>query len=85
MASPRRTVVTRYVPGVVSVTVLPFGSRCSRPVTSSPAAVVKRSELTAVYVIDAAGRPIGRILADDVVDALLPHERERRRFSGILN
>jgi Mg/Co/Ni transporter MgtE len=40
---------------------------------------------SSVVVIDSAGRPIGRILADDVVDALLPHERERRRFSGILS
>jgi CBS domain-containing protein len=40
---------------------------------------------SSVVVIDGAGRPIGRILADDVVDALLPHERERRRFAGILN
>jgi CBS domain-containing protein len=40
---------------------------------------------SSVVVIDGAGRPIGRILADDVVDALLPHERERRRFAGILS
>ena len=40
---------------------------------------------SSVVVIDSAGRPVGRILADDVVDALLPHERERRRFSGILS
>ena len=40
---------------------------------------------SSVVVIDAAGRPIGRILADDVVDVLLPPDRERRRFSGILS
>ncbi|HEY6534052.1 MAG TPA: CBS domain-containing protein [Acidimicrobiales bacterium] len=40
---------------------------------------------SSVVVIDDAGRPVGRILADDVVDALLPHERDRRRFAGILS
>jgi len=40
---------------------------------------------SSVVVVDAEGRPIGRILADDVVDALLPPERQRRRFSGILS
>jgi hypothetical protein len=36
-------------------------------------------------VIDTAGRPVGRILADDVVDVLMPPDRERRRFSGLLS
>ena len=40
---------------------------------------------SSVVVVDGAGRPVGRILADDVVDALMPTERERRRFSGILS
>lgn len=40
---------------------------------------------SSVVVVDDAERPIGRILADDVVDALLPPERERRRFAGILS
>ena len=40
---------------------------------------------SSVVVVDDAGRPVGRILADDVVDALLPPERERRRFAGILS
>jgi Mg/Co/Ni transporter MgtE len=39
-----------------------------------------------VVVVDADGRPIGRILADDVVDALLPErERGRRHFTGLLS
>ena len=33
---------------------------------------------SSVVVVDDDGHPIGRILADDVVDALLP-ERDRRR------
>ena len=40
---------------------------------------------SSVVVIDAAGRPVGRILADDVVDVLMPPDRERRRFSGLLS
>lgn len=40
---------------------------------------------SSVVVVDGAGRPVGRILADDVVDALMPTERERRRFAGILS
>lgn len=40
---------------------------------------------SSVVVVDGAGRPIGRILADDVVDALLPDRERRRRFSGLLS
>jgi hypothetical protein len=41
---------------------------------------------SSVVVVDADGRPIGRILADDVVDALLPErERGRRHFTGLLS
>ena len=42
---------------------------------------------SSVVVVDGEDHPIGRILADDVVDALLPdHDRDhRRRFAGILS
>ena len=41
---------------------------------------------SSIVVVDADDRPLGRILADDVVDALLPHrERGRRHFTGILS
>ena len=40
---------------------------------------------SSVVDIDTSGRPGGRILADDVVDALLPDARERRRFAGLLS
>jgi CBS domain-containing protein len=41
---------------------------------------------SSVVVVDGDGRPLGRILADDVVDALLPdRERGRRPFSGLLS
>ena len=41
---------------------------------------------SSVVVVDPDGRPLGRILADDVVDALLPErERGRRPFSGLLS
>jgi len=42
---------------------------------------------SSIVVVDDDGRPVGRILADDVVDALLSDERDhqRRRFTGILN
>jgi hypothetical protein len=33
--------------------------------------------------VDGSGRPLGRILADDVLDALLP-ERGRRHFPRLL-
>ena len=40
---------------------------------------------SSIVVVDDAGRPIGRILADDVVDALLPHhESNRRPFTRLL-
>lgn len=42
---------------------------------------------SSIVVVDDGGRPVGRILADDVVDALLADGRDhqRRRFTGILN
>jgi len=40
---------------------------------------------SSIVVVDDEGRPIGRILADDVVDALLPHhESNRRPFTRLL-
>lgn len=49
-------------------------------------AVVERlvdSRATSLVVVDKEGRPIGRILADDLIDALVP-ERGRFRFPRIL-
>jgi Mg/Co/Ni transporter MgtE len=41
---------------------------------------------SSIVVVDESDHPLGRILADDVIDALLPHrERSRRHFSGILS
>jgi CBS domain-containing protein len=40
---------------------------------------------SSVVVVDEGGRPIGRILADDVVDALRPDRDRRRRFAGLLS
>lgn len=40
---------------------------------------------SSIVVVDEESRPIGRILADDVVDALLPHhESNRRPFTRLL-
>jgi Mg/Co/Ni transporter MgtE len=39
---------------------------------------------SSLVVVDSAGRPIGRILADDVVDALVP-DRGRSRFPRLLS
>jgi Mg/Co/Ni transporter MgtE len=40
---------------------------------------------SSIVVVDEQGRPIGRILADDVVDALIPqHESNRRPFTRLL-
>jgi len=39
---------------------------------------------SSVVVVDDDGHPIGRILADDVVDALTPDRERRRRFAGLL-
>jgi CBS domain-containing protein len=62
----------------------------SEPVTVGPDAalddvvdgLVEARESTLV-VVDEAGRPLGRILADDVIDALLP-ERGRLHFPRLL-
>lgn len=40
---------------------------------------------SSIVVVDDDGCPIGRILADDVVDALLPERAHRRPFSGLLS
>jgi CBS domain-containing protein len=39
---------------------------------------------SSIVVVDGEGRPVGRILADDVVDALTPG-RGRRRFPRLLS
>ena len=36
-----------------------------------------------VLVVDAEGRPLGRILADDIIDALIP-DRGRLHFPRLL-
>jgi len=41
------------------------------------------SRATSVVVVDGDGRPVGRILADDLIDALVP-DRNRFRFPRIL-
>jgi CBS domain-containing protein len=62
----------------------------SNPVTVGPEASVEEvalqlveSRKSSVVVVDEAGRPLGRILADDIVDALLP-ERHRFHFPRLL-
>jgi Mg/Co/Ni transporter MgtE len=47
------------------------------------AAQLIESRRSSVVVVDADGRPIGRILADDIVDALMP-ERSRFHFPRLL-
>lgn len=42
-----------------------------------------RTRRSSLLVVDEAGHPLGRILADDVLDALLP-ERGRRHFPRLL-
>jgi len=48
------------------------------------AAQLTESRRSSVVVVDEDGRPIGRILADDVIDALLP-ERGRFHFPRLLS
>lgn len=48
------------------------------------AAQLVKTRRASLLVVDAEGYPIGRILADDVVDALLP-ERSRRHFPRLLS
>lgn len=48
------------------------------------AAQLTESRRSSVVVVDAEGHPIGRILADDVIDALLP-ERGRFHFPRLLS
>lgn len=47
------------------------------------AKVLVASRRSSVVVVDAKNRPLGRILADDVIDALLP-QRSRFRFPRLL-
>jgi CBS domain-containing protein len=47
------------------------------------AAALIESRRSSVLVVDAFERPLGRILADDVVDALTP-DRGRRHFPRLL-
>ena len=42
------------------------------------------SRRSSVVVVDDDGRPVGRILADDIVDALVP-ERGRFHFPRLLS
>ena len=60
------------------------------PLTVSPDATVAdvaeqlvRTRRSSLLVISDNGQPLGRILADDVLDALLP-ERGRRHFPRLL-
>jgi Mg/Co/Ni transporter MgtE len=62
------------------------------PVTVGPDADVEEvatalvdARRPSVLVVDEHGRPIGRILADDVVDALLDIDRGRFRFPRVLS
>jgi len=62
-----------------------------QPVTVSPNASIKavaelliNNRRSSVLVVDNNGRPLGRILADDVIDALVP-ERGRFHFPRILS
>jgi Mg/Co/Ni transporter MgtE len=48
------------------------------------AAQLTESRRSSVVVVDPDGHPIGRILADDVIDALLP-ERGRFHFPRLLS
>ena len=47
------------------------------------AAQLTESRRSSVVVVDDDGRPLGRILADDIVDALMP-ERSRFHFPRLL-
>ena len=47
------------------------------------AAQLIESRRSSVVVVDEDGRPLGRILADDIVDALMP-ERSRFHFPRLL-
>jgi len=40
---------------------------------------------SSVVVVDEDEKPVGRILADDVVDSLLPERETDRRFTGLLS
>jgi CBS domain-containing protein len=66
---------------------LPEGDSVSVPSDAGVTEVAERlveSRHSSVIVVDSANRPIGRILADDLLDALLP-ERGRHHFPRFLS
>ena len=66
---------------------LPEGEAVSVPVDAGITEVAERlvdTRRSSVVVVDGQNRPVGRILADDLVDALMP-ERGRRRFPRFLS
>jgi CBS domain-containing protein len=68
-------------------TLLPEGDAVSVPVDAGITEVAERlvdSRRSSVVVVDADQRPVGRILADDLLDALIP-DRARRRFPRFLS
>jgi CBS domain-containing protein len=65
---------------------LPEGESVSVPADAGITEVAERlveTRHTSVVVVDEDGRPVGRILADDLLDALLP-ERGRHHFPRFL-
>jgi CBS domain-containing protein len=65
---------------------LPEGESVSVPTGAGITEVAERlvdTRHTSVVVVDTDGRPVGRILADDLLDALLP-ERGRHHFPRFL-
>jgi CBS domain-containing protein len=72
-------------PDAVLVSFLPDAAPAIVETGTSLDEVVERfieNRHSSVIVVDEDGRPLGRILADDVVDALVPDKG--RRFGGIL-
>jgi hypothetical protein len=59
------------------------GTEGACEVCGTPAAAPRRAGAEAAIVVDDDDRPVGRILADDVIDALLP-ERGRLHFPRLL-
>jgi Mg/Co/Ni transporter MgtE len=66
---------------------LPEGEAVSVPVEAGITEVAERlveTRHSSVVVVDEENRPVGRILADDLLDALIP-ERGRHRFPRFLS
>jgi Mg/Co/Ni transporter MgtE len=66
---------------------LPEGDSVSVPADAGVTEVAERlieSRHSSVIVVDSSNRPIGRILADDLLDALLP-EQGRHHFPRFLS